>query len=140
MGNSVRSMPRKALPDKGFNLVSILLYDKEFPIMSIIGNRPDSGKLLIFQDSKKDGREAENGCLTPLQWIGNFLQWIKRYPYNESMILLQLISNPYSESVIAYNEWVISTKHHLNASPAIQHYLASTDANTAASNTTRANT
>ena len=67
MGNSARSMPRKALSSKGFSLVSILLYDKKFPIMSIIGNRPDRGKLLIFQDSKNGGREAENWCLTPLQ-------------------------------------------------------------------------
>ena len=67
MGNSARSMPRKALPGKDSSLVSIVLYDKKFPIMSIIGNRPDGGKLLIFQDCWQDGREAENGCLTPLQ-------------------------------------------------------------------------
>lgn len=77
----------------------------------VMGNRPERGKLLIFQDSKNGGRQAENWCLTPLQWI-------KRYTYSER---------------------VISKKHHLNTSPAIQHYLASTDANTAASNTTRAN-
>jgi len=35
--------------------------------MSIIGNRPERGKLLIFQDSKKGSGLAENGCLTPLQ-------------------------------------------------------------------------
>ena len=67
MGNSARSIPRKALYSKGSSLVSILLYDKKFPIMSVIGNRPERGKLLIFQDSKKEGRLAENGCLTPLQ-------------------------------------------------------------------------
>ena len=67
MGNLTRSIPRKALSSKDSSLVSILLYDKEFPIMSIIGNRPERGKLLIFQDSKKVGRWAENGCLTPLQ-------------------------------------------------------------------------
>ena len=67
MGNSARSMPLKPLSSKDSSLVSILLYDKKFPIMSIIGNRPERGKLLIFQNSKKGGREAENGCLTPLQ-------------------------------------------------------------------------
>ena len=67
MGNSARSMPRKALYGNGSGLVSIALYDKEFPIMSIIGNRPERGKLLIFQYSRQEGREAENGCLTPLQ-------------------------------------------------------------------------
>lgn len=72
MGNSARSIPRKALYSKGFSLVSILLYDEKLPIMSIIGNKPDRGKLLIFQDSKKGGRLAENGCLTTLQWISNF--------------------------------------------------------------------
>ena len=70
MGNSARSIPRKALYGNGSGLVSIALYDKEFPIMSIIGNRPGRGKLLIFQDCWQDGREAENGCLTPLQLIG----------------------------------------------------------------------
>lgn len=67
IGNSARSMPRKALSSKDSSLVSILLYVKEFPIMSIIGNRPERGKLLIFQDCGQEGREAENGCLTPLQ-------------------------------------------------------------------------
>lgn len=67
MGNSARSMPRKALSSKDSSFVSILLYDKKLPIMSIIGNRPERGNVLIFQDSKKGGREAENGCLTPLQ-------------------------------------------------------------------------
>ena len=66
-GNSDRSIPRKALYSKDSSLVSILLYDKEFPIMSIIGNRPERGKLLIFQDCGQEGREAENGRLTPLQ-------------------------------------------------------------------------
>ena len=70
MGNSARSMPRKALPDKGSGLVIIILYDKKLPIMSIIGNRPDRGNLLIFQDCGQEGRMAENGCLTPLQLIG----------------------------------------------------------------------
>ena len=70
MGNLARPIPRKALYSKGFSLVSILLYDKEFPIMSIIGNRPERGKVLIFQYSKQVGRWAENGCLTPLQLIG----------------------------------------------------------------------
>ena len=67
MGNSARSMPRKALPEKDSSFVSILLYDKKFPIMSVIGNRPESGKLLIFQNCGQDGREAENGGLTTLQ-------------------------------------------------------------------------
>ena len=67
MGNSARSIPRKALSSKDSSLVSILLYDKKLPIMSIIGNRPERGKLLIFQDCGQEGREAENGCLTPLQ-------------------------------------------------------------------------
>ena len=67
MGNSAMSMPRKPLCGNGSSLVSILLYGKEFPIMSIIGNRPDRGKLLIFQDCGQEGRQAENGCLTPLQ-------------------------------------------------------------------------
>lgn len=71
MGNSARSMPRKALSSKDSSFVSILLYDKKFPIMSIIGNRPERGKLLIFQDCGQDGREEENGCLTPLQWVNN---------------------------------------------------------------------
>ncbi len=84
MGNLTRSMPRKALSSKGFSLVSILLYDKKLPIMSIIGNRPERGKLLIFQDSKKGGREAENWCLTPIQWISKLnespLQSLKKSP------------------------------------------------------------
>ena len=67
MGNSARSIPRKALYGKGSGLVSIVLYDKKLPIMSIIGNRPERGNLLIFQDCGQDGRMAENGCLTPLQ-------------------------------------------------------------------------
>ena len=67
MGNSARSIPRKALYGKGSSLVSIALYDKEFPIMSIIGNRPERSKLLIFQYSRKEGRLAENVCLTLLQ-------------------------------------------------------------------------
>ena len=67
MGNSARSIPHKALYGKDSSFVSIVLYDKKLPIMSIIGNRPGSGKLLIFQDSKKVGRWAENGGLTPLQ-------------------------------------------------------------------------
>ena len=71
MGNYVESMPLKPLPDKDSSLVSIVLYDKEFPIMSIIGNRPERGKLLIFQDSKNGGRQAENWCLTTLQWVNN---------------------------------------------------------------------
>ena len=71
MGNSARSIPRKALYSKGFSLVIILLYDKKFPIMSIIGNRPKRGKVLIFQDCGQEGRMAENGCLTPLQWVNN---------------------------------------------------------------------
>ena len=70
MGNSARSIPRKALYGKGSGLVSIVLYDKKLPIMSIIGNRPERGNLLIFQHSKNAGRWAENGCLTPLQLIG----------------------------------------------------------------------
>ena len=70
MGNSTRSIPRKALPGKDSGLVSILLYAKKLPIMSIIGNRPERGKSLIFQVCGQDGREAENGCLTPLQLIG----------------------------------------------------------------------
>ena len=89
MGNLTRSMPRKALYGKGSGLVSILLYDKEFPIMSIIGNRPECGKLLIFQDYGQEGRRAENGCLTPLQWVNN------------THTVTQEIH--YSESVIAYN-------------------------------------
>ncbi len=67
MGNSARSMPRKALSSKDSSLVSIILYDKKLPIMSIIGNRPKRGKLLIFQDCGQEGRMAENGCLTPLR-------------------------------------------------------------------------
>ena len=70
MGNSARSMPRKALYGNGSGLVSILLYDKKLPIMSIIGNKPGRGKILIFQDCGQEGRRAENGCLTPLQLIG----------------------------------------------------------------------
>ena len=119
MGNSARSMPRKPLPDKDSSFVSIVLYDKKFPIMSIIGNRPERGKLLIFQDCGQEGREAENGCLTPLQLLKKSTTFTQEIPYSE---------------------WVISTKHHLNTSPAIQHYLASTDANKAASNTTNVNT
>ena len=67
MGNSARSIPHKALYGKGSSFVSVVLYDKEFPIMSIIGNKPECGKLLIFQDCGQEGRRAENGCLTPLQ-------------------------------------------------------------------------
>lgn len=67
MGNSARSIPRKALYSKDSSFVSIALYDKKFPIMSIIGNRPERGELLIFQDCGQEGRMAENGCLTPLQ-------------------------------------------------------------------------
>lgn len=67
MGNSARPIPRKALYSNDSSLISILLYDKEFPIMSIIGNRPERGKLLIFQDCGQEGRMAENGCLTPIQ-------------------------------------------------------------------------
>ena len=67
MGNSARSMPRKALSSKDSSLVSILLYDKKFPIMSVIGNRHERGKLLIFQYSRKEGRRTENWGLTPLQ-------------------------------------------------------------------------
>ena len=67
MGNSVMSMPLKPLSSKDSSLVSILLYANKLPIMSIIGNRPGRGKLLIFQYSKNGGREAENWCLTPLQ-------------------------------------------------------------------------
>ena len=89
MGNSARSMPRKALYGKDSGLVSIALYAKKFPIMSIIGNRPERGKLLIFQDCWHEGREAENGCLTPLQWVNN------------THTVTQEIH--YSESVIAYN-------------------------------------
>lgn len=123
MGNSTRSIPRKALYSKDSILVSILLYDKKLPIMSIIGNRPERGKLLIFQDCGQEGRMEENGCLTPLQWVNNTTTVTQEIPYSESL-----------------KQLVISKKHHLNTSPAIQHYLASTDANTAASNTTRANT
>jgi hypothetical protein len=72
MGNSARSIPRKPLYSKDSSLVSILLYDKKFPIMSVIGNRPERGKLSIFQDSKKEGRRTENGGLTPLQWIKRY--------------------------------------------------------------------
>lgn len=133
MGNLTRSIPRKALYSKDSSLVSILLYDKKFPIMSIIGNRPERGKLLIFQDSKKGGREAENGCLTPLQWISNF----RGHPYSHSRNPLQWISK-LNESPL---QWISNFhEHHLNTSPAIQHYLTLTDANTAASNTTHANT
>ena len=67
MGNPARSMPRKALYSDDSSFVSIALYAKKFPIMSIIGNKPECGKLLIFQDCGQEGREAENGCLTPLQ-------------------------------------------------------------------------
>ena len=67
MVNYVESMPRKPLCGNGSSSIVIILYDKEFPIMPIIGNRPERGKLLIFQDCGQDGREAENGCLTPLQ-------------------------------------------------------------------------
>ena len=67
MGNSARSMPRKALSSKDSSFVSIALYDKKLPIMAVMGNRPERGKLLIFQDSKNGGRQAENWCLTPLQ-------------------------------------------------------------------------
>ena len=113
-------MPRKALSSNGSGLVSILLYDKKLPIMSIIGNRPERGNLLIFQDCGQDGREAENWCLTPLQWVNN--------------------TPPTVTQEIHYSGSVIFHEHHLNTSPAIQHYLASTDANTAASNTAHANT
>ena len=84
MGNLTRSIPRKALYSKGFSLVSILLYDKKLPIMSIIGNRPERGKLLIFQYSKKVGRRAENWCLTHLQWIG-------KNTYSGSVIFMNTI-------------------------------------------------
>lgn len=105
MGNSVRSMPRKALSSKDSSLVSILLYDKKFPIMSIIGNRPERGKLLIFQDCRKVGRRAENGCLTPLQWISNF----RGHPYSHSRNPLQWIAkNTTVTQEITYNESVIS--------------------------------
>ena len=67
MGDPARSMPRKALYSKDSSLVSILLYDKEFPIMPIIGNRHERGKLLIFQDCRKVGRWLGNGGLTPIQ-------------------------------------------------------------------------
>ena len=87
--------------------------------MSIIGNMPERGNLLIFQYSRQEGREAENGCLTPLQWVNNT-------PYSHTRNPLQWISD--------FHE------HHLNTSPAIQHYLVSTDANTVASNTAHANT
>ena len=70
MGNSARSIPRKALSSKGSGLVSIVLYGKKLPIIAVIGNRPERGKLLIFQDCGQEGRETENGCLTPLQLIG----------------------------------------------------------------------
>ena len=119
MGNYARSIPRKALHSKGSGLVSILLYGKKLPIMPIIGNRPERGNLLIFQDCGQEGMETENRCLTPIQWVNNT-------PYSHTRNPLQWISN--------FHE------HHLNTSPAIQHYLTSTDANTAASNTTRANT
>jgi len=67
MGNSARSIPRKALHSKDSSLISLSLYDKKLPIMSIIGNRPGRVKLLIFQDCGQEGREAENWGLTPLQ-------------------------------------------------------------------------
>ena len=56
-----------------------------------------------------------SGSITPIQWIIE----IRKSP-------LQWISN--------------FVEHPLNTSPAIQHYLTQTDANTAASNTTSANT
>ena len=91
MGNSTRSIPRKALPGKGSGLVSILLYAKKFPIMSIIGNRPERSKLLIFQYSKKVGRLAENGCLTPLQWVNNTPTVTQEIHYNGSVIFMNTI-------------------------------------------------
>ena len=91
MGNSARSMPRKALSSKGSGLVSIALYDKEFPIMSIIGNRPERGKLLIFQYSRQDGMEAENGCLTPLQWVNNTPTVTQEIHYSGSVIFMNTI-------------------------------------------------
>lgn len=93
MGNSARSMPRKALYGKGSGLVSIALYDKEFPIMSIIGNRPERGKLLIFQDCRQEGREAENGCLTPLQWVNNTPTVTQEITYSESLKQLVTFMN-----------------------------------------------
>lgn len=100
MGNLTRSIPRKALYSKDSSLISILLYDKKFPIMSIIGNRPERGKLLIFQYCGQDGREAENGCLTPLQWVNNTPTVTQEIPYSESL-------KHYSESVIFMNTiWI----------------------------------
>ena len=81
MGNSARSMPRKPLCGKGSSFVSILLYDKEFPIIAVIGNKHECGKLSIFQDSKNGGRQAENWRLTPLQSVNK----ISTCHYSESV-------------------------------------------------------
>ena len=91
MGNSARSIPRKALYSKDSSFVSIVLYDKEFPIMSIIGNRPERSKLLIFQDCGQDGREAENGCLTPLQWVKKSPTVTQEIHYSGSVIYMNTI-------------------------------------------------
>ena len=67
MGNSARSMPSKALYGKGYGLVSIALYDKEFPIMSIIGSYKSVDRLLIFQYYWRYGGRGVFRYLTPLQ-------------------------------------------------------------------------
>ena len=97
MVNYVESRPLKALPDNDSSSIVITLYDKEFPIMSIMGNRPERDKLLIFQDCGQVGRRAENGCLTLLQWISK----ICKHPYNES--LKQLVEQGTSSEYITSN-------------------------------------
>ena len=70
MVNYVESMPRKPLCGNGSSSIVILLYDKKFPIMSIIGSYKSVDRLLIFQYYCGYGGGGVFRYLTPLQLIG----------------------------------------------------------------------